>query len=101
MRAYFAELAQRFDAGFDPGRSISAADEELTPPAGLLLVATVHPDPVGCGALRLHGGGTADVKRMWGAPPVRGLGLGRRLLAELQARAAGHRGPTLPLGTQP
>src|SRR5918995_4165976 len=38
MTEYFAELARRFDAGFDPARSISADDRELTPPAGLLLV---------------------------------------------------------------
>jgi DNA-binding MarR family transcriptional regulator/GNAT superfamily N-acetyltransferase len=99
MRAYFAELAHRFDDGFDPTRSISAADEELTPPAGVLLVAMVHADPVGCGALRLHGDGTADVKRMWVAPTVRGLGLGRRLLAELEAWAAEHGVRTLRLET--
>jgi GNAT superfamily N-acetyltransferase len=88
LRAYFSELSRRFDDGFDPARSISADDEELTPPAGLLLVATRHGEPVGCGALKLHGGGPAEIKRMWVSPAVRGLGLGRRLLAELEARAA-------------
>ncbi|HKT05601.1 MAG TPA: MarR family winged helix-turn-helix transcriptional regulator [Rugosimonospora sp.] len=89
IRAYTAELARRFDTGFDPGRSISAADEELTPPAGLLLVATLHGDPVGCAGLKLHPGCPAEVKRMWVAPAVRGLGLGRRLLGELERRAGG------------
>ncbi len=88
LRAYFAELARRFDDGFDPGRSNPALDTELTPPAGLLLVATLHDDPVGCAALKLHGE-LAEVKRMWVAPAVRGLGLGRRLLAEIEERAAG------------
>ena len=87
LRAYFVELAQRFDSGFDPARSISAGDAELTPPAGLLLVATLHAEPVGCGALKLHGNGPAEVKRMWVSPTVRGLGLGRRLLDELEAQA--------------
>ena len=32
LRAYFSELSRRFDGGFDPARSISADDEELTPP---------------------------------------------------------------------
>ncbi|WP_199432264.1 MarR family winged helix-turn-helix transcriptional regulator [Qaidamihabitans albus] len=90
MRAYFAELADRFEIGFEPSRSISAADGELTPPAGLLLVATLHTDPVGCGALKLRRDGLAEVKRMWVAPSARGLGLGRRLLAELEAHAAAH-----------
>jgi DNA-binding MarR family transcriptional regulator/GNAT superfamily N-acetyltransferase len=88
IRAYFAELARRFPDGFDPARSTAVDDAELTPPAGLLLVATLHADPVGCGALRLHPDEPAEIKRMWVAPAVRGLGLGRRLLAELEARAA-------------
>ena len=88
LRAYVEELSGRFDGGFDPARSISAADHEMTPPAGLFLVATLHAEPVGCGALKFHPGAPAEVKRMWVAPAVRGLGLGRRLLAELEARAA-------------
>jgi GNAT superfamily N-acetyltransferase len=87
-RAYYRELAQRFDAGFDPARSLTAADSELTPPAGVLLVATLHGEPVGCGGLKLHPCAPAELKRMWVAPAVRGLGLGRRLLTELEARAA-------------
>ena len=70
------------------GRGIPAGEEDLTPPAGLLLVATLHDEPVGCGALKYHGAGPAEVKRMWVSPTVRGLGLGRRLLGELEARAA-------------
>jgi DNA-binding MarR family transcriptional regulator/GNAT superfamily N-acetyltransferase len=91
LKAYFAELAQRFESGFDPARSIPADDSELIPPAGLLLIATLHGDPVGCGALKLHPGTAAEIKRMWISPAVRGLGLGRRMLADLedQARAAG------------
>jgi DNA-binding MarR family transcriptional regulator/GNAT superfamily N-acetyltransferase len=99
LRAYFGELSHRFDGGFDPGRSISADDEELTPPAGLLLVATVHGEPVGCGALKFHGGAPAEIKRMWVAPTARGLGLGRRLLADLEAHAAAHGVRTLRLET--
>ncbi len=88
LRAYVEELSGRFDGGFDPARSISAADHEMTPPAGLFLVATLHAEPVGCGALKLHPGAPAEIKRMWVAREVRGLGLGRRILAELEACAA-------------
>ncbi len=76
LRAYVEELSGRFDGGFDPARSISAADHEMTPPAGLFLVATLRSEPVGCGALKLHPGAPAEIKRMWVAPSVRGLGLG-------------------------
>jgi ribosomal protein S18 acetylase RimI-like enzyme len=65
----------------------------MAPPRGLLLLARLDGEPVGCGVLWHHGGGVADAKRMWVAPRARGLGLGRRLLAELEehARAAGVR----------
>jgi DNA-binding MarR family transcriptional regulator/GNAT superfamily N-acetyltransferase len=99
LQAYFTELSHRFDGGFDPGRSISADDGELTPPAGLLLVATLHGEPIGCGALKLHGGDPAEIKRMWVAPAARGLGLGRRLLADLEAHAAAQGVRTLRLET--
>jgi DNA-binding MarR family transcriptional regulator/GNAT superfamily N-acetyltransferase len=99
LRAYFSELARRFDSGFDPALSISAGDQELTRPAGLLLVATLYSEPVGCGALKFHDGGPAEIKRMWVAPAVRGLGLGRRLLTELEAHAAANQVSVLRLET--
>lgn len=86
--SYFAELSRRFETGFDPARSLPASDDELTPPDGVLLVATLHGVTVGCGGLKLHPGAPAELKRMWVAPAVRGLGLGRRLLTELEAWAA-------------
>ena len=99
VRAYVAELSDRFEGGWDPALSISAADEELTPPAGLFLVATLYADVVGCGALKFHHGAPAEVKRMWVSPAVRGLGLGRRVLAELEAHAAARGVRTLRLET--
>ncbi|MDX6475059.1 MAG: hypothetical protein QOH95_570 [Gaiellaceae bacterium] len=87
LEQYFTELNERFDAGFDPSRSISADWGELMLPAGLLLVARLRGTPVGCGGLKLHGKAPAEIKRMWVAPAARGLGLGRRLLNELENRA--------------
>ena len=88
LRSYFAELGQRFDDGFDPSAGISATDVEMSPPAGLFLLASLHAEPVGCGGLKLHDDGTAEIKRMWVIPSARGLGLGRRLLGVLEQRAA-------------
>jgi DNA-binding MarR family transcriptional regulator/GNAT superfamily N-acetyltransferase len=99
LRAYFRELSDRFDGGFDPARSISADDEELTPPAGLLVLATLHGEPVGCGALKFHDDAPAEIKRMWVAHSVRGLGLGRRLLTELEAHAAANGAQAVRLET--
>jgi DNA-binding MarR family transcriptional regulator/GNAT superfamily N-acetyltransferase len=99
VAAYVSELARRFETGFDPALSISATDVEMSAPAGLFLIATLHGEPVGCGALKFRPGSTAEIKRMWVAPEARGLGLGRRLLAELEAQAAGRGIGTLRLET--
>ena len=92
LRAYFAELDSRFDTGFEVARSNPATDSELRLPAGLLLVAQLGAEPVGCGALRFGTGfgtdGVCEIKRMWVAREARGMGLGRRLLEALEARAA-------------
>ena len=87
LQQYFAELGERFEAGFDPARSISADAHELTPPGGLLLIARLREEPVGCGALKLHANAPAEIKRMWVAQRARGLGLGRRLLLDLERHA--------------
>jgi DNA-binding MarR family transcriptional regulator/GNAT superfamily N-acetyltransferase len=90
LHEYFSELDRRFDSGFDPTLSIPALDEEMRPPAGLFLVATLGGDPIGSGALKFHGREPADLKRMWVAKSARGLGVGRRLLTELENHAARH-----------
>jgi DNA-binding MarR family transcriptional regulator/GNAT superfamily N-acetyltransferase len=94
LGSYVAELNARFDAGFDPAQSISADPRELVEPHGLLLLARLRGEPVGCGALKLHGADPVEIKRMWVAPEARGLGLGRRLLAELELHAR-RRGATV------
>jgi DNA-binding MarR family transcriptional regulator len=99
LDTYFAELAARFDGGFDPSRN-PFSDNEMTPPSGLLLVARLHGDPVGCGAVTFLPGGVAYFKRMWVAGTVRGIGLGRRLLTELEARARANGARRLQLETR-
>ena len=84
---YFAELGRRFEEGLDPATSIPTEPEVLRPPHGLVLVARLRGDPVGCGALRFYEPERPDIKRLWVDERVRGLGLGRRLLSELEGRA--------------
>jgi ribosomal protein S18 acetylase RimI-like enzyme len=88
---YYAELGRRFERGFDPALSISAHMHELMPPAGLLVVAYLGREPVGCGALKFHSDGVGEIKRMWVSTNVRGRGLGKKLLMALEdsARKAG------------
>lgn len=89
FRSYFAELDTRAERGFDPAGGSSVAPHELMPPAGCLLLAYLRSEPVGCGAVRFHPDAPAEIKRMWVSPATRGLGIGRRLLAALETRAAG------------
>ena len=86
---YFAELGERFEGGFDAGKSIPADAEDLRPPRGTFLVARLDGRPVGCGAVKATEPGVGSIKRMWVSREVRGTGVGRRLLLALEKEAAG------------
>lgn len=84
---YFAELEERFDAGFDPRISISADPEETMPPRGAFLMARLDGQPIGCGALKTLEPGVGTIKRMWVAKSARGMGIGWRILRALEDQA--------------
>ena len=98
LARYFEELRTRFEAGFDPARGIPAEPRQLRPPLGYFVLATLNEEPVGCGALKCH---TAygEIKRMWVATSVRGLGVGTRILVRLEDLARERRLPLLRLET--
>jgi DNA-binding MarR family transcriptional regulator len=99
LRAYVEELNERWEPGFDPSAGVTAEPHELTPPAGCFVIAYLHGEPVGCGGLKHQPGGPSDIKRMWVAPAARGLGLGRRLLTELEQRVRASGATTARLET--
>lgn len=72
-----------------PGNNFLVLDEaDVAPDSGAFLVARLDGEPVGCGAIRLFDGGrSAEVKRMWVRPEVRGASIGTAVLAELERRA--------------
>ena len=95
VRAYFAELAARFEGGFDPGSKGFAGGPE----AGEFFLARRHGRVVGCGALRALEPGLYEIKRMWVAPEARGAGVGKALLAFLEDRARARGAVRLVLDT--
>ena len=97
LERYFAELDARFPGGFDRSRGHSSDLPDYTAPRGCLLVARLFGEPIGCGALRTLAPGVGEIKRMWVSPDARGLGLGRRLLSELEQAARKRRMHTLRL----
>jgi GNAT superfamily N-acetyltransferase len=87
LAEYFTELERRSGASLDPATLASAKPGEMRLPDGAMLVACLRGEAIGCGAVKLHGGHPCEIKRMWVDPVARGLGLGRRLLAELESLA--------------
>jgi ribosomal protein S18 acetylase RimI-like enzyme len=83
LTAYFAELAARFDGGFDPGQPGYANPKD----SGEFFVARRDDHVMGCGALKSHAPGIAEIKRMWVAPSARGQGVATTLLAALENEA--------------
>src|SRR5260370_31876011 len=55
--------------------------------AGAFMVAYRDGVAVGCGAVRLLDANTAELKRMYVTPAARGEGLGRAVVAALEAEA--------------
>jgi len=85
IEALNAELAGLYP---EPGANHFRLDPgEVTDGRGAFLVVYADGAPVGCGALRVLDRETAELKRMYVTPTARGRGLGRRLVAALEAEA--------------
>jgi DNA-binding MarR family transcriptional regulator len=88
MRAYFDELDDRFVGGFDPGDTLTADAPSMRPPTGTFVVAHSDDQPVACGGVVSVDEASGEIKRMWVHPDWRGVGLGRRMLSELESHVA-------------
>lgn len=83
INAYYAELQDRLDHGFDPAKSVSANPDELTPPAGYFFVVYLNDQAVACAGLKIKPD-FAEIKRMWVNPNARGHGIAKKLIARLE-----------------
>jgi GNAT superfamily N-acetyltransferase len=99
MTQYFDELAVRIPGGFDATGVLDGAALTYNPPAGVFILASVEGEVVGCGALQHLDDDTAEVKRMWVSPSVRGRGLAKRLLARLELESLASGRNTIVLDT--
>jgi DNA-binding MarR family transcriptional regulator/ribosomal protein S18 acetylase RimI-like enzyme len=115
LRSYAAELAVRFPEGYDASALIAPGSAES------FLVAREGGRPVGCvawclapsagGSGSAAGSGSAsdfgsagrfgEVRHLWVASSARGLGLGRRLLGQVEASMAVRGLGEVRLGTHP
>jgi GNAT superfamily N-acetyltransferase len=94
LTALNAELSALYP---EPGANHFRLDpNEVAPGAGVFLVARLHGNPVGCGAVRRLqdpaqirelGTRVGEIKRMYVAPSTRGKGIGRALLDRVEAEA--------------
>ncbi|SFR18552.1 GNAT family N-acetyltransferase [Poseidonocella sedimentorum] len=87
LEAYYAELAARFDGGFDVSLSCDPEAASMTAPRGAFFVALSDGMPLGCVGLKGTDLGYAEIKRLWVAPSARGLGLARKLMTRAEAAA--------------
>lgn len=87
-RELFSELDELLDAQY-PGRSVRPGSvtrpEEMVPPEGVFLVGYADGRPVAIGGLRRLDDGLCEIKRMYVVPDARSRGVGRALLAALEA----------------
>ena len=100
IAALNAELTATFP---EPGAThFSLRDEEVSAGEGAFLVAYLDNVAVGCGAVRQLDEATAELKRMYVDPSVRGQGIGRALVEALEhtARLIGVTRIVLETGTR-
>jgi GNAT superfamily N-acetyltransferase len=96
---YEAELASQ-DIVLDRDEGGGVGAEEMVAPDGAFLLVAISETIVACGGVRRLSNEVAEIKRMYVAPPARGRGVARALLArlEVEARALGCRVARLDTG---
>lgn len=81
---YYRELDRRFEGGFDPGHAAYAGDPGQQV---CFVVAWKGGAAAGCGSLVWSDRDVGEIKRMWVAERLRGMGLARRILHHLEDAA--------------
>jgi GNAT superfamily N-acetyltransferase len=80
-----AELLETYDGV--PGSGGLPAAAIFEPPGGIFLVGRVDGEPVACGGVARYDETTAEIRRMYVTPALRGRGYSRTVLAALEEEA--------------
>lgn len=96
LRDYYVEVSDRWyrlhhdrdstPAEIEEGLAASPSDD-LVSPGGAFLIGRYGGVPAGCAGVRLLGPGTAELKRLYIRPALRGTGGGRVLLSAVEEAA--------------
>jgi DNA-binding MarR family transcriptional regulator/GNAT superfamily N-acetyltransferase len=97
LAEYAAEIGQRFPEGFD--QAVLVPPAEAIGASGAFLVAREQHRLVGCGVVRTFASGIGEIRHVWVHAQARRLGLGRRMLHELERQAAARDLRTVRLDT--
>jgi putative acetyltransferase len=96
--ALIAELDGELGAVYEPGQRHGYSIEQIFQPNVRFFIARLEDEAVGCGAVVLFDG-YAEVKRMYTREAARGQGVGKALLARIEAEARNAGKPLLRLET--
>jgi GNAT superfamily N-acetyltransferase len=86
LSAFSTEIASLYP-GWSPDIGPSARAEEFAGEHGRFLVVRHEGRPVACGGVKRLDARTGEIKRLYVVPGLRGRGVGRELLAALEAEA--------------
>ena len=94
------EIAIMYDGLDLDGDSMPrAGPAELRPPGGAFIVGHLGPESACCGGIKRLDDRTCEMKKMYVVPALRGRGVGRALLHELEARARSAAAMRSPVST--
>src|SRR5438105_4860327 len=88
VRKLIEELDRYHESLYPPESNHLLSLAALCEPNVTFITARIGARVAGCGAFVNHDGAYAEIKRMFVLPEFRGMGIGRRLLDELESRAA-------------
>lgn len=99
MRELIAELDCYLEALYPPESRFGLDIVALQDKSVTLFVAKIDDKSVGCGGIQLQAPGYAEIKRMYVRPDMRGKGIGKQIVSEIEAFAKQANVRTLRLET--